>query len=244
MAVFKTNTAVDNAVTAKDAMFLPVKQGNSVRARILPAMNEKGRTIFRQDLHHNMKDPTSDDGERSIALGCTKYHGDLGEGCLVCDVGAVFKASEDPNEVKMTKFPDSILARKQFYVPALEALSDGNGGRTYGPPQLLKLSPTGATALSALNSMMQAEDITLVSDVEGGQDVIVSNPPTAGAYTIQQTSKQVPLYDIAPKSVTDSFPDVMKTLATKIYSRAKQEEILRHSFKGVDWDAVMEEVDS
>ena len=241
MAVYKTNTAVDNAVTAKDALFLGVKQGNSVRARLLPAMNEKGRTIFRQDLHHNMKDPDSDDGERAIAPGCTKYHGDLGEGCLFCEVGAVLKASEDPNEVKMTKFPNSILARKQFYVPAIEAIGDGEGGRTYGPPQLLKLSPTGADALSALNSMMQAEDITMVNDVEGGQDVIISNPPTAGAYTIQQTSKQVNLYDVAPKSVTDSFPDVMKVLATKIFSREKQEKVLRHTFKGVDWDAVLKE---
>jgi hypothetical protein len=242
MPVYKTNTSADNASTAKDETFLAVKQGNSVRARILPAMNKDGRTIFRQDLHHNLKDPASDDGDRGIAVGCTNYHGDLGEGCLICDVGAVFAASTDPNEVKMTKYPDSILKRKQFCVPALEAIPDGDGGRTYGPPKLLKLSPTGADALSALNSMMESEDITMVNDVDGGQDVVISNPPTAGAYTIQQTSKQVPLYDVAPESVTESFPDVMKVLATKIYSREKQEAVLRHSFKGVDWDAVMAEV--
>jgi hypothetical protein len=238
MAVFKTNTAVDNAVTAKDETFLACKQGNSVRARLLPAMNKDGRTIFRQDLHHNMKDPASEDGERHIAPGCTNYHGDLGEGCLFCEVGQVLGNSTDPNEQKLTKFPNSILARKQFYVPAIEAL----GGGKYGSPKLLKLSPSGADALSALNSMMQSEDITMVNDVEGGQDIVISNPPTAGKYTIQQTSKPVDLYSIADKSVTDSFPDVMKLLNTKIYSRDKQEEILRHSLKGVDWDAVLKEV--
>jgi len=243
MPVFKTNTAANTAVTAASEDFLKVAQGTTVRGRVLPAFNAQGLITFMQHLHFKMKDPEGD-GTKGIAPGCTKYHGNS-KSCLFCDVADVFAASTDPAENELvTDWTKSIKASKATYVPFMQA-TKVDGKWVHGDPVLLKLAPSGADALSATNASMEENDLPLINDVDMGQDILVSNPKTAGKYTVQTTSLQVPLSKIKPdwEDKCAQFEDVEgNILRTKVLSRDKQEAILRHTFPQLDWDSIMKEV--
>ena len=246
MVTFATNTAKNSAVTAKDEDFLKVPQGTSVRGRVLPAFNADGLITFMQQLHFKMKDPDGD-GTKGIAPGCTKFHGNS-KSCLFCDVADLFAASTDPAESELvTDWTKSIKVSTATYVPFLQATkgTDGKFAHT-GDPILLKLAPSGADALSETNADMEDNDLPLINDVEKGQDIIVSNPKTAGKYTVKTTSLQVHLDKIKPgwEEMCAKFEDVEgNILKTKVLTRDKQEAILRHTFPHLDWDAAMKELE-
>lgn len=235
MVFVKTNTAVDNATTARDDEFVKVKKGESITIRKLPALEgSNGRTMYKQVLHFKLKDPNSDDGKRGIALGCGKYHGD--GTCLICDVVDVFKNSDDPNEKKLTKYPDGIHANSRIHMPVLVATGDGEGGFNYSDPKLFTLPEASANAINEVNSEYENNGVPLIEDPEFGQNIIVKNPSEPGKYIILPTSQQVPLLDIKPDVEAKMSKDVMKQLDTKVWNDAQVEECLRHSIKEIDWD--------
>ena len=239
MAFYKTNTATDSAVSERKNLFASVKQGETARIRVLPALTEDGKTQHKQVLHYKMKDPNSEDGDRGITISCGKYHGD--GTCLVCDVYDVLKGSDDPSEKNLTKFPDDIGAGTSVYVPALVATKSGSKW-VHGDPILFRLTENAAGGLAKVNSNCEENGIALINDPELGQDVLVTNPPTAGKYTFQPTSLQISLTDIDPDIETKATPDMLKVLEVPTRSTEEIKEIMKHSLPQLDLDSIFAEL--
>jgi hypothetical protein len=107
MPFMPTNTAADSSVADAGNVYEKIKQGESKRVRLLPPLaGSDGRTVYRQDLHYRLKDPTAEDKDKTVAVGCGCHHGD--GTCLLCDVFDVLKNSSEKAEKDLTVFPHSI----------------------------------------------------------------------------------------------------------------------------------------
>ena len=237
MAFFKSSAAVDNAATSNNGDFVKIKQGASVRVRQLPPTTADLKTIYRQVVHFKLKDPNKDGDKNGMVIGCNHEYNN-GE-CLVCKVGKLFSNSKDKAEKDLTQYPSSILAKTSY---ATQVIVTEDGGKTYGAPCLLNLAPSGAEAIADANSTLENNGLPTLNDFEKGQDIIISNPPTAGKYTLMQTSVQVPLDKICPDAETTAIQDVAAELQPKLISADEQEEALRFTFPNLDWDSIMKEV--
>lgn len=243
MPIYPTNAAVDNEASAsKGDVFVKVGKGESLRVRKLPALNKEGRTVYVQGLHFKLKDPESENGDKSYVHACDKYHGS-GD-CFMCKVAEVLARSSDPNEVKLTKFPDSIAVQEKHYVPVLVA-EKGPDGVKYSAPKLLQMGKSGGGAFAKRTRESQDNDLPLVEDVKYGQDVIVSLPKNPAPYEVAPSGVQKPLEELRPGVMEELEKfDVAKLLECTVRTKDELKEAIRHTLKGFDWDSIFEEAEA
>jgi hypothetical protein len=187
-----------------------------------------------------------DQDGNGIALADLREHGtaETGTDDYIARFRAVLEEHGDEEEQRIAK---ALKPAESHYAQSWEAVPMGKGKYDYQPMQLLRLPMTGAKAVNAIfekNHLMNEDQFT---DPVGGQALLVTREDSGRTtYSAERTGLIVSLDDAVPGwdsprkqggfGIFQEPKEVYEALRLKLYDPDMQKEILKISYKGLDWD--------
>ena len=234
---------VNQKITEQKNLFLDIPVDKKQRVRFLPSIITEGEfkgAIFTPVVNHFSVQKENGDG---TAIACLRAHGteETGKACWICELTEYIRANF-PSDKVLTKGRDAMAnklrAAEQYYAQVLVAEKEEDNTYSYnGGVRLLRLPPSGSTAVSAVMTHQYDEGETPFGHPHEGHDLSISHVKGQPWYRAMPIAMPMDLDVIAPTWKTDMIQDVLSKINPVVVTREEQKEMVIRQWSGVfDFD--------
>lgn len=222
-----------NATKSKE-VFIKVDENATMRVRFLPTTHPEGILTYTTASHFKLKEETDDGGTKGMALACLEEHGD--EPCYLCELQQKLRNGDRAEK----KIANMINPSIRYNYQVLVAEKQGDGTWKYGKkPKILGLPKTAHQDLAQLLSNMELMGQPDYSDIEKGQDILITRTGTGKdtRYRIDRTGEMTNLDEVFPEWEGAFIEDMWDALNLRVFSREQQKQAAQFTFADeIDWE--------
>lgn len=234
--IVKPNVAANLDATRSSNLFENVPDNATVRYRFLPTVHPDGVIWYPVKNHFKLKEAAEEAGEqdRGIAIACNDLHGE--GNCYLCRLNVTLKKHGDKAEKAIGK---GIYANPRYHAQVMVGEMSSDGKVTYHGPRILGLPKGASEDVSQLIKTMDMMHQPIFTDVEKGQDVIIS---TTGSglkkrYKVDRSGEIMNLDEIIPDWGDRFIEDMDDALGLKRATNEEMKAIAQYTFGDqLDWE--------